>query len=36
MAIEIERRFRVSSDAWRSSIARSTLITQGYRFSSRR
>lgn len=30
MAIEIERRFRVSSDAWRSSIARSTRITQGY------
>jgi adenylate cyclase len=30
MAIEIERRFRVSSDAWRGSVARSTQITQGY------
>ena len=30
MAIEIERRFRVSSDAWRASVARSTRITQGY------
>jgi adenylate cyclase len=30
MAIEIERRFRVSTDAWRSCIARSTRITQGY------
>lgn len=30
MAIEIERRFRVSSDAWRANIARSTQITQGY------
>ena len=30
MAIEIERRFRLSSDAWRADIARSTQITQGY------
>jgi adenylate cyclase len=30
MAVEIERRFRVSSDAWRASVARSTRITQGY------
>lgn len=30
MAIEIELRFRVSSDAWRASVARSTRITQGY------
>ncbi len=30
MTIEIERRFRVSSDAWRESVARSTRITQGY------
>jgi adenylate cyclase len=30
MAIEIERRFRVSSDAWRTSVAHSTRITQGY------
>jgi len=30
MAIEIERRFRVSSDAWRGDIARSTEIIQGY------
>ena len=30
MAIEIERRFRISSDAWRASVARSTRITQGY------
>lgn len=30
MAIEIERRFRVSSNAWRGDIARSTQITQGY------
>jgi adenylate cyclase len=30
MALEIERRFRVSSDAWRASVARSTRITQGY------
>ena len=30
MALEIERRFRVASDAWRASVARSTRITQGY------
>jgi len=30
MALEIERRFRVSSDAWRASVARATRITQGY------
>ena len=30
MAIEIERRFRVSSDAWRGDVARATQITQGY------
>jgi adenylate cyclase len=30
MALEIERRFRVSSDAWRASVDRSTRITQGY------
>ena len=30
MAIEIERRFRVASDAWRESVARTTRITQGY------
>jgi CYTH domain-containing protein len=30
MAIEIERRFRVSGDAWRANVARSTRITQGY------
>ena len=30
MALEIERRFRVASDAWRTEVARSTLITQGY------
>jgi adenylate cyclase len=30
MALEIELRFRVSSDAWRASVARSTQITQGY------
>ena len=30
MALEIELRFRVSSDAWRASVARSTRITQGY------
>jgi adenylate cyclase len=30
MAIEIERRFRLASDAWRSSIARSSRIIQGY------
>jgi len=30
MALEIERRFRVSGDAWRAGVARSTRITQGY------
>jgi adenylate cyclase len=30
MALEIELRFRVSSDAWRAGVARSTRITQGY------
>jgi adenylate cyclase len=30
MALEIEKRFLVSSDAWRASVARSTRITQGY------
>ncbi len=30
MAVEIERRFRVSSEAWRESVVRSTQITQGY------
>jgi adenylate cyclase len=30
MALEIERRFRVSSDAWRAGVARSSRITQGY------
>jgi adenylate cyclase len=30
MAIEIERRFHVASDAWRAHVARSTRITQGY------
>ncbi len=30
MAIEIERRFRVAGDAWRSNIARSSRIIQGY------
>jgi len=30
VAIEIERRFRVSSDAWRASVDQSTRITQGY------
>jgi adenylate cyclase len=30
VAVEIERRFRVSSEAWRDSVARSTRITQGY------
>jgi len=30
MALEIERRFRLSSDAWRTSVERSTRITQGY------
>jgi CYTH domain-containing protein len=30
MAHEIERRFLISSDAWRADIARSSRITQGY------
>ena len=30
MAIEIERRFQVSSDAWRAGVARSSRIIQGY------
>jgi CYTH domain-containing protein len=30
MALEIERRFRVSSAAWRDSVERSMRITQGY------
>jgi adenylate cyclase len=30
MAVEIERRFRLSSDAWRASVVRSSRITQGY------
>jgi CYTH domain-containing protein len=30
MALEIERRFLVSSDAWRAGVDRSTGITQGY------
>jgi CYTH domain-containing protein len=30
MALEIERRFLVSSDAWRAGVDRSTRITQGY------
>lgn len=30
MALEIERRFRVSGDVWRASVARSSRITQGY------
>jgi len=30
MAVEIERRFRVSNEAWRVGVARSTRITQGY------
>jgi adenylate cyclase len=30
MAIEIERKFRVSSDAWRAEIRSSTLLRQGY------
>ena len=30
MALEIELRFRVSSNDWRASVARSTRITQGY------
>jgi adenylate cyclase len=30
MALEIERRFRVASDAWRAGVVRSTRIIQGY------
>jgi len=30
MALEIERRFRVASEAWRASVAHSSRITQGY------
>jgi adenylate cyclase len=30
MALEIERRFLLSSDAWRANVARSSRITQGY------
>ncbi len=30
MALEIERRFLLSSDTWRASVTRSTRITQGY------
>src|SRR5579862_324412 len=30
MAKEIERKFRVRSDAWRAEIKRSTLLRQGY------
>ncbi len=30
MALEIERKFRVSSDAWRAEVRRSTLLRQGY------
>jgi CYTH domain-containing protein len=30
MAIEIERRFLLASDAWRASVTRATRITQGY------
>jgi adenylate cyclase len=30
MAKEIERKFRVRSDAWRAEIQRSTLLRQGY------
>jgi adenylate cyclase len=30
MAVEIERRFRLSSDGWRAIVERSTRITQGY------
>jgi len=30
MALEIERRFRVTNEAWRTSVDRSTRITQGY------
>ena len=30
MAIDIERRSLVSSDAWRANVSRSMRITQGY------
>src|SRR5215472_10771458 len=30
MAKEIERKFRVRSDAWRAEVTRSTLLRQGY------
>ena len=30
MAVEIERKFLVASDAWRSEVASSTLMRQGY------
>jgi adenylate cyclase len=30
MAREIERKFRVRSDAWRAEVSRSTLLRQGY------
>jgi adenylate cyclase len=30
MAVEIERKFKVLNDSWRSEICRSTLLRQGY------
>jgi adenylate cyclase len=30
MAVEIERKFTVRSDAWRAAVRRSTLLRQGY------
>lgn len=30
MAVEIERKFRVRSDAWRSEVSASSLLRQGY------
>ena len=30
MAVEIERKFLVASDAWRSEVTSSTLMRQGY------
>jgi len=30
MALEIERKFRVASDAWRSAVSNRTLLRQGY------
>ncbi|HEX4024578.1 MAG TPA: CYTH domain-containing protein [Steroidobacteraceae bacterium] len=30
MAVEIERKFRVRSDAWRAEVAESSLLRQGY------